>query len=122
MHIAGYYAEVEVDLIGLEEIPGTATFVAAVKGSQVDATALAMLSSAAGSIVRVSSVLEATGTHAGKWRTRLRFKFADGLSSAWGGQTVFLDAVRTDMPPPEHLGFLVSIAWSRAVTHRALVT
>lgn len=102
MLIAGYDSEFEVQYTGPIEIPANAAFVASVALNEIDAP-LVTLRSSAGDIIRVSSVVQASGN----WLTIFRFKFSGDITGDWRGKTLFADMVRTDNPRPEPLGFRI---------------
>lgn len=86
-----------------QNFPAEATFKTHVRGRTVDGPIVAELSTADGSIVRVNA-------------TTLEFKFRAAVTRNWFDTRVVFDALRTDLTPDQHLGFITTVDFIRPAT------
>jgi hypothetical protein len=85
--------------------PDGASFAGHVRSAITATTILAELSSATGSVLRVSD-------------RRLEIILAPAVTASLAPGAVVLDLVRTDLTPDRHLGFLLEIPVAMPVTRR----
>lgn len=116
MQIKGFNSEVEVAIDGPSLVPNTATYTAHVREEVLADAILTTLTTVAGSVVWVSSVANVAPEPGFEYKTILRFKFAGAATKNWTPSTVVMDVARTDVAPPEYLGFRLTIDFGTPVT------
>lgn len=95
--------KIKINSSALEVFSASARFTAQIRRKASDETALATLTSAAGSISRVDG-------------TSLELVLDGAITQNWSEGVVVMDIVRTDLTRKVHLGFDLEIPVKRSVT------
>jgi hypothetical protein len=116
MQVKGFNSEVEVAIDGPSLVPNTATYTAHVREEVLADAILTTLTTAAATIVWVSSVANPSPQVGFEYKTILRFKFGAATTKNWNQNTVVMDVARTDLALPQYLGFRLTITFDTPVT------
>lgn len=116
MQVKGFNSEVEVAIDGPSLVPNTATYTAHVREEILADQILATLTTAASTIVWISSTANVNPEPGFEYKTILRFKFDAATTKDWKPSTVVMDVARTDLALPEYLGFRLTITFDTPVT------